>query len=76
MKRPVASRPMTQIGVSKVGPSQIASSWSASSQIWRCSSSVVSCPPNASPMVFFAAISRGYHPRLWRLLSTWSSLRS
>ena len=62
MKRPVASRPMTQIGVSKVGPSQIASSCSASFQICRCSSSVVSCPPNASPIVFFA-MERCYHPR-------------
>jgi hypothetical protein len=58
MNRPVASRPITQIGRSNVGPSQIASSCSASSQIRRCSSSVVSCPPNASAIVLPAIGNR------------------
>src|SRR3569833_1229732 len=55
-KCPHASAPMNCTGVSNIGPSQIASGCSASFQIARCSSIVVSCPPNASPIVFFFAV--------------------
>src|SRR5262249_46634129 len=41
-------------GISKVGPSQMASSCRASSHIARCSSSVVLLPPKASPSVLLA----------------------
>src|SRR5271155_1697317 len=49
IKRLTASNPIIATGISNVGPSQMASSCRASSQIARCSSRVVILPPKASP---------------------------
>ncbi len=49
MKRPVASRPITQIGFSNVGPSPDRVVVKASAQIRRCSASVVTLPPHREP---------------------------